>query len=785
MFRRLRRSAAARLALLFALLTGSVAAAAQDEGGAPAAARAALTPALYDVTINGQASTEPQPFLRDAEGRVYLAASTLRAWRLRVPATGAVQLDGESFFSASALAHLRLTLDEPTQSIVISAEPDGFEVQETTIHNDALVSMTPPGTGAFLNYDLFVEHVQGRTSAAGAFEAGLFTRHGVGTSTFIASAGGDRTRLTRLETTWTIDRPNSMTSIRIGDSVSASGPGAAPVRFGGVQFARNFAVRPGYLTMPLPVASGSAAVPSVVDVYVNSALQSQQQVAPGPFELSNVPVPSGGGTVQLVVRDLLGREVVIEQGYYASAGMLRRGLHDFSYEAGVLREAFGRRSNQYGSFFASTVHRYGFTDQVTGEAIVQVSRSLQMVGVAATAIAFDLAQVGGSVAVSHSRRLGTGFRAAASFERRSTGFSFGMLADYASSAFTTLGREDARPLPRYTLQAFADAPWSRGGIGVNLLHRSLRGESDETLVGVFGSWRISDRFQAQAYVRHSILGARRTSFGFNLAVALGGRGSASASIDGSRRDQAATLSYQRDPPAGPGGGYRAIARLGEVNGGEVTYMHNFSMASVTAQASHIAGLTGVRVAARGSLGLLDGRAFASRALGESFAALRLDGFPNVRVYADNQPIGATDGSGFIVIPGLRPYQSNTIRIEQGDLPMDATLETEEITVRPFARAGTALRFPVQRERGVVLRVAQADGSPIPTGALIGLAGAAPSAVAVPGGEVYLPAVRGTLSLWARWNGGSCGFTAEVPDNDDPQPRLEGLICRAENTYAAR
>ena len=66
-----------------------------------------------------------------------------------------------------------------------------------------------------------------------------------------------------------------------------------------MQYARNFAVQPGYLTMPLPIASGTAAVPSVVDVYVNNTLQGQQQVAPGPFELSNVPVPSGNGTVAI------------------------------------------------------------------------------------------------------------------------------------------------------------------------------------------------------------------------------------------------------------------------------------------------------------------------------------------------------------------------------------------------------------------------------------------------------------------------------------------------------
>src|SRR3712207_7326530 len=55
----------------------------------------------------------------------------------------------------------------------------------------------------------------------------------------------------RLETNWTIDRPESLTSIRIGDGISSGGPNAPPVRFAGFQYARNFGVRPGYVTMPL------------------------------------------------------------------------------------------------------------------------------------------------------------------------------------------------------------------------------------------------------------------------------------------------------------------------------------------------------------------------------------------------------------------------------------------------------------------------------------------------------------------------------------------------------
>jgi len=777
------RTAFLRLALLLALFGGHGARAAEAGAGAEQAV-AALQPALLDVVVNGQAGAEPGEFLRHPDGRVFVAESLLRQWRLRVPAAAAMRQDGQGWYAAAALTGVRLAINEETQSVAITAEPDAFEAQRAELGEESAIPMTPSGTGAFLNYDLFGEYVGGRLSAAGAFEAGLFTAHGAGVATFVATAGGGRTRLTRLETIWSIDRPESMTSIRIGDSVSAAGPGAAPVRFAGLQYARNFATRPGYYTMPLPIANGSAALPSVVDVYVNSTLQAQQQVAPGPFALSNVPVPSGGGTVQLVVRDVLGREIVSEQAYYASTQLLRRGLHDFSYEIGFLREDFGRRSNHYSSLFASTAHRYGISDRLTVEATAQASRALQMVGVAVAAVPFDLGQLGGSVAVSRSAR-GTGVRAAASVERRTGSYSFGALADYASRAFATLGQPEGKMLPRYTLQAFADVSLGGGSVGVNVLHRALRDGPDETLVGLFTSWRVSDRIQFQAFARHSIIGARRTSIGANLAFALGGRRSASASIDGSRREQAATLAYQDDAPAGPGGGYRLTARLGEGGGGEASYVRNFNNASLLAQASYARGEAGLRLSASGGLGWLDGRLFAARSLGQSFAAVRVEGLPGVRLYADNQPVGRTDRDGFVVIPGLRAFESNTIRIEQGDLPLDAMLDSEEIMVRPFARAGVSLRFPVRRERGALLRVRLEDGADLPAGAIVQVAGQAESLVAVSGGMVYVPALSGTARLSARWGAGRCGFAVTVPESDDPQPRIDGLVCARSATYATR
>ncbi len=154
--------------------------------------------------------------------------------------------------------------------------------------------------------------------------------------------GGDRSQsLLRTDTYWRTDLPGRMQTLVIGDTISSAGAWSQPVRYSGVRYARDFTLAPAYVTYPMPSISGSAALPSTVDVLINNRHNSSSTVQPGPFELTNVPTVTGAGQMQLVVRDLLGRETVISQNYYLAPVLLKPGLSDFSFEAGSLRENYG------------------------------------------------------------------------------------------------------------------------------------------------------------------------------------------------------------------------------------------------------------------------------------------------------------------------------------------------------------------------------------------------------------------------------------------------------------
>ena len=98
---------------------------------------------------------------------------------------------------------------------------------------------------------------------------------------------------------------------------------------GGLQYQRNFANAPLLITYPEAAVSGTAVVPSTVDIYIGNARAYSTQVRPGPFSLSNLPVPVGAGNVRVVVRDVFGKETTAVVPYVRYDAMLKKGLARF------------------------------------------------------------------------------------------------------------------------------------------------------------------------------------------------------------------------------------------------------------------------------------------------------------------------------------------------------------------------------------------------------------------------------------------------------------------------
>lgn len=131
-----------------------------------------------------------------------------------------------------------------------------------------------------LNYDAYVSQSGGRGNP-GYFSAwseqrlfdgfGVFANTGIFRSSFNGeTAAQQNNRYIRYDSSWRYSDDDTMLSYTAGDLTTGSLPWTSSVRIGGLQVARNFATRPDLITYPLPQFSGQAAVPSSVDLYINS-----------------------------------------------------------------------------------------------------------------------------------------------------------------------------------------------------------------------------------------------------------------------------------------------------------------------------------------------------------------------------------------------------------------------------------------------------------------------------------------------------------------------------------
>jgi outer membrane usher protein len=715
-----------------------------------------LSPLLLDVRLNGLSVSE-ELFLRAAHGRLLVRRAALTGWRILSDPPDAAVVDGEAYVALADMNLIRSDLDEGSQTIDIAVRPKQFAPTVASVAGVPDGPMSPSPLGAFLNYDAFIERSSGATAANAALEAGLFTGSGVGVTNLILRADRDRFRAVRLDTNWTIVNPDRMTAVRLGDSISRGGVGTVPVRFGGVQWSREFGVRPGFLSLPLPDVAGSAALPSVVDIYVDGALRASRPVAPGPFRINDVPVATGGGQVRAVVRDVLGREVASALDYYTSSQSLRHGLHDFSYEAGVLRRHYALRSNDYGTAFFSATHRYGLTDTLTVEGHAVLADQRQNIGAGAVAMLPQVGLFTIGASASHGAK-GAGAALTASVERRINGFAAGLRTELTSRDYGFLGLPAFRAAPKASLVAFADASFGSATIGCNYIRRRSWDRAGESVFGLFGSVNVGRKASLYFNLQHVRIGEPRTIASMNLTVPIGRRGSAAAGVQGGSGTMLASVSAQLDPPAGEGWGVRGRATRGDLDSEEAQLTWQGASLAADVRAVRIERATAVRAQVSGGIGAMDDHLFVSRKLGQSFALVDVSGRPGVRVYADNQLVAVTGRDGYAVVPGLRPFERNRVAIDPTDVPIDVELGQTEQTVRPFGRAGVIVQFAAGQATNALVRLKH-DDQPIPAGASVTLNGGQ-SGVVAPGGDVYLRGVGKASVGRVSWGGKSCDFIVD-------------------------
>jgi len=745
---------------------------------------------LLDVTINNQRLADVVRVEQWPDGTLLLPADAWAESRMVPLARPRVLSDGTPAYALNDVAGATYHINRQRLSLQISAPASAFVSSAVELRAQQALPPPRPQPGVMLNYDLSAAYggsSEAVTSGA-LLEAVAFSGWGNLVSSALIRGNGRVSRASRLDTYWRFDLPHRLETLVVGDAVGVGGSWSRPARYGGIRWGRDFGMRPGFLTLPQLTLTGEAALPSTVEVLVNNARRLSQPMPPGPFELTNVPFVTGAGEINLVVRDLLGRETVVRQSYYASPRLLAPGLTDFSFEAGRLRTGYGDTS-AYGYGFGAATWRQGLTRRLTSEARLELQAQRRAAGAELAGLLgqwavgrIALATSSGSTQglAEHGQLLQLGIE-------RSTPSGGGALQyEHASRGFAPFGEATgpAAVAQRARTRWLANIGGSLGGVlsgGMSYVQQTRWDGDRIQLLGLSGSLPLWQRASLSLSLGKRLDGDRAWSTGFTVSLPLEGGIHTALRMDRATGSPlSSTVSASRNPPAGPGLGWRVNASAQESQRASAGLQGNTSQTELTLDlASDAAGQVAARAGARGTLGLLAGMPFASRVVGQgSFAVVDAGGLAGVPIKRSHQVVAETDSRGLAFIPGLLPWQQNQIEIDPVDLPLDVEVGNTVQQVTPYPGSGSVVTFAVRRTRQALVVLQQADGTPVPVGAKISLLPDGPEFRAGRRGEVWLTDLAAERQrVRVMWAGGNCELDLKVPATDDGTPgKIGPLTC---------
>ncbi|MBI5276376.1 MAG: fimbrial biogenesis outer membrane usher protein [Burkholderiales bacterium] len=740
-----------------------------------------------EATVNG-ARGGSWPFV-ERQGVLYVTRDALEEWRLHIRGDmQPITARGGEYWPLNGIPGFSAKINYAQLSIDLSFSPDAFSGTQLKVTKE--LERPKPGPvlpSLFLNYDLNFQHSRSSSQASrdlgAVLEFGGSNDWGVVTSTHVGrnlSGGTEGPRgWLRLESTFTRHIPDSQLSLRAGDSTTRQGLWGRGVYFGGLQLGSNYSLTPGFLTQPLPLFTGVSAAPSTVELYINDQLRKVAQVPAGPFAIDNNALGfTGSGEARIVVRDILGREVVMVQPFFTSAHLLASGLADWSVEAGAVRENLGTTSNDYGHRFATGTWRRGMNDKLTLEARGEITRSHRTAGAGAIhALPWD-ALVRGAYARSRHDAAGSGHYWTLGLDKQWLVTAFSVQVLGATRGYRELGMAaDALPVRRQWGVRLSHT-FTQGTLGLAVARQERFDVEAVTTLSANYSMRIGARSSLNVNLSRVLGPSPGTSVGMTLQVPLDATSVASTIFSSHSGGQDLYATYSQSSTPEQRLGWRVMGGLlqNKVRS-EAGADYSGRYGRVFSDLSVSSGQQSLRLGASGGMAMAAGRVFLAPRLDESFAVAELKGYPGVGIGLGSNPSTTTDAAGIAFIPNLSPWQTNQIRLDPRDLPISAELDSIEQSVVPSWRSAVKVDFPVRSGRGALLRLAQENGEPIPAGAIVQIVGDKEEFYTGRRGEAFVTGLQTANKLVVRWKGGQCSVDVTLPPANDDVPRIGPLTCQ--------
>ncbi|KVL47678.1 fimbrial protein [Burkholderia cepacia] len=526
-----------------------------------------------------------------------------------------------------------------------------------------------------------------------------------------------------------------------------------------------------------PVVRGVANTHAKVTVTQNGATLYETTVAPGAFVIDDLYPTGYGGDLKVNVTEADGSVHSFTVPYAAVPLSLRPGQHRYSFTTGVVRNLSNTTP-----YFAQATWQRGLTNLLTGYGGVTFAQgylsamagavlntSLGAVGVdvthATTSIPGERRHSGQSFRISYAKSVAaTGTNVAIAAYRYSTNGFFAlndaMLArDQAKLGAGSTGVSRQRNRASLTLSqslgarggslnatASASTYWNRGGSDVNFT------------VGYSNTFR-NVAYSVSATRQRDAWGTSSTLYYANLSIPLGKARPATLATSFSRDTRGSTqaqtslsgaLGVDNNVSYGLNVNHGNASGASQTNGG-ASILYRGPIAELSGSASAGTDYQQFSAGARGAIVAHPGGVTLSQSLSETFAIVEAPNAEGARV--TNASGVRIDRRGYAVVPYLTPFAMNDIGLDPKGLSTDVELKETSQRVAPLAGAVPMLTFKTAYGRSAVIRTRQADGSPVPFGAIVTDADGKDVGTVGQGGKLFARGLADQGSLQVRWEAG--------------------------------
>lgn len=732
------------------------------------------------VRLNEQKRADTLVFLRTPDDGIWIAEQDWQQWRLKKQNVVVYSYNQQNYYNLKQIQGLTYQLNEQDLAIDINAPISLFE--PLSLNETKAIEVVEPtvSKGLFVNYDVNSGFNRlGMSDSSLLLENGFFHPFGVFNSQSLITLPVDEPqKVIRLDSTFTHNRIDQMTTFRVGDTQTTDFGHIGSMRIGGIQSIRNFSLQPKKNITPMLSMTGEASMPSNVDVFINNMRAFSQKVPIGAFEINNIPAITGKGEASMVIRDILGREQRVYLPYYINPEALQVGLHEFSYDLGLIRENYGLDSDRYGRWLFNTLHRVGLSEYVTGQAQLALAQNQQNISAGVVFSVANQAAVEALISYSHHQKYGQGQAFSMGFATQIASFNINNHFKWQSEEFAALSRSDNSVNSQFSESFFIGRPISKalGSLAVAYHHQQSYDAQQFESIQLNYNANIQSWFNLSASLTKVLSNNQDVVALLSLSIPLGAEVSANLHLQPQQGQQ--SLSLQKNSLSTTGLNYglqhswgnsqRTQANLTlQNNWGQYRFNANYAGEDVAVQGS-----------ASGGFAVMDKHLFWSRRINSSFAVLKVGEYKDVKVYKNNQLVGKTNAQGLALIPQLLPYQANRLRIDANDLPFDVVIPNLEKAVVPAFRSGLYTDFAIKRAYGATMTLQLASGEMIPAGAIIDNLTTGEQILSGYNGQIYLSDLQAMNHIRVSWLKNQCEFNlAFVPKDDNSVPDLGKQICQ--------